>query len=126
LLATQDLVPEVFTCPSSAIERATGDTLEARITDMLSGDHLSYYWTGRGLQSNQLTPTIVLAFEFELHVPVDNAKTTGMNVLLGDGSVQFVDERAAKAVLAQHLAGVWPIRMPPATTQVPTSAPAAP
>ena len=121
LLMTEDLVPEVFTCPSSEIDRAKGPTTQAMIAELLSGDHLSYYWLGHGLRSSELTPTLVLAFEYEFHVPRDNAKTTGMNVLLGDGSVQFVDEPTAKAIRARHLAGITPIYLPATTTATTTN-----
>ena len=78
---------------------------------MLSGNHLSYAWTGGGLTS-AAPADVILAFDLELHVPKDGETTTGMNVLFADGSVTFVDETAAKAVWAQFVAGVRPIRLP--------------
>jgi prepilin-type processing-associated H-X9-DG protein len=106
-----EVTPELFTCPSSAIARAKGATQAQIVTSMLSGNHLSYAWTGAGLRSSA-PADVILAFDLELHVPRDNATTTGMNVLFADGSVTFVDATAAKAIWAQFAAGVRPIRLP--------------
>jgi hypothetical protein len=113
-----DITPEVFTCPSSAIEKADGPTQAQIVTLMLSGNHLSFAWTGGGLTS-AAPADVILAFDLELHVPKDHATTTGMNVLFSDGSVTFVDETAAKAVWAQFVAGVRPIRLPTAAPATP-------
>lgn len=121
LLATQDLVPEVFTCPSCEIDKATGATTQAVIDELLKGDHLSYAWVGGGL-TNNVPVDVVLAFDLELHPIKDQARATGINVLLGDGHVEFVDEATAKAVHAQFAAGVRPIRLP----GPPSTNPAAP
>jgi prepilin-type processing-associated H-X9-DG protein len=114
-----DITPELFTCPSSDIWKAQGATQVQIVTSLLSGDHLSYAWTGSGLTS-AAPADVILAFDLELHVPKDNATTTGMNVLFADGSVAFVNETTAKAIWAQFVAGVRPIRMP--TTAPPTTA----
>jgi prepilin-type processing-associated H-X9-DG protein len=106
-----DITQEVFTCSSSAIAKADGPTRAQIVTSMLSGNHLSYAWTGGGLTSTAPLD-VIIAFDLELHVPRDNATTTGMNVLFADGHVTFVDETAAKAVWAQFVAGVRPIRLP--------------
>ena len=109
----QDMVAATFTCPSSDHDRATGPTTQAVIASMLAGDHLDYVWVGGGLRSSDVTPATVLAFDYENHVPKNGAKGTGINVLFGDGSVEFVDEPAAKAIWAQFIAGVRPIVRPP-------------
>lgn len=106
-----DISPEIFTCPSSAIFRAEGSTPDQVATAILSGNHLSYAWTGGGLTTDA-PADVVLAFDLELHVPRDGVTTTGVNVLLADGSVIFVDQTVAKAVWAQFVAGVRPIRLP--------------
>jgi prepilin-type processing-associated H-X9-DG protein len=123
LLTTQDLVPECFICPSRDLDRATGPNLQAVVASMLSGEHLGYVWTGHGLQQRDLTATTVLAFDFENHMPKDAARNTGMNVLFGDGSVEFVDESTAKAIWAQFIAGVRPILRPTTATPGATSTP---
>ena len=117
---TQDITPEVFTCPSSDVWKAEGATQEKVVASMFAGDHLSYAWTGAGL-TTAAPADVIVAFDLELHVPMDGVSTTGMNVLFAAGSVVFVNEAESKAVRAQFFAGVRPIRLPataPATTAV--------
>lgn len=110
LLATQDLLPEVFICPSSALDRASGSTPQQVGQSLLDGDHLSYVLVvGPEKLSNSLDE--VLAFDLDNHMPKDSARTIGMNVLLGDGTVRFIDETTAKAIRARYYAGVRPIRL---------------
>lgn len=110
VLETQDVTSEVFYCPSSDHTKATGPTTQQVITMMLSGDHLSYAYVGVGNIFAQTSDDIV-AFEVEAHIPKDAERTTGINVLLGDGSTKFVDEKVAKAIRARFNAGVRPIRL---------------
>lgn len=125
LYGNGDISPAVLTCPSSAVEAAGGSTQAQIATAMLSGNHVSYAWTGGGLTSDA-PADIILAFDLERHVPKDNATTTGINVLFADGSVTFVNEPASKAVWAEFVAGVRPIRLPatpaPATRGVTSQA----
>jgi len=120
LLQTQDITAEVFTCASSDVAKATGPTTQQVVASLLAGNHLSYAWTGAGMTT--ATPAdVVLAFDLERHVPRDSATTTGINVLFGDGSVTFVDEVTAKAIWAQFVSGVRPIRLPTAAAPPSTS-----
>jgi hypothetical protein len=94
---------------------------------MLAGDHLGYAWAGAGVSvSDAKTADVVIAFDVDCHVPRDAAPGMGINVLLVDGSVTFVDEATAKAVRAQFVAGVRPIRLPTAAAVRPTSRPTSP
>jgi hypothetical protein len=125
LFATQDIIPELLVCPSSDVNKATGATTRQVTSSLLAGDHISYAWTGAGLTIN--TPAdVILAFDLERHVPKDTATTTGINVLLADGSATFVNDATAKAIWAHFVSGVRPIRLSvctrPATT-LPASAP---
>ena len=119
LMLTEDITAEVFVCASSNVEKATGATTQQVVASLLAGDHLSYVWTGAGLTTTA-PPDVILAFDFDRHFPRDNARTTGMNVLLHDGSVTFVNEATAKAIWAQFASDVRPIRLSmcatPATT----------
>lgn len=125
LLATQDISPEFLTCPSSNVDRARGATTRQITNSLLAGNHISYAWTGAGLTMNP-PADVILSFDLERHVSRDGATTTGINVLLIDGSVTFVNEATAKAIWAHFVSGVRPIRLsactPPATT-LPASAP---
>lgn len=114
ILETQDIASYVFTCPSSRIEEAKGATTQQVVASFRAGKHNSYAWLGRGLTANQPTD-VVLAFDLEKHVPRDAEKTTGINVLHGDFSVSFESEATAKAIYAQFVAGVRPIRLSTAT-----------
>jgi hypothetical protein len=125
IMQTQDITAEVFTCASSDVYKATGTTSREVVASMLAGDHLSYAWTGASLTTTA-PADVIIAFDLELHVPKDGVTTTGRNVLLNDGSVTFVNEATAKAIWAQFVSGVRPIRLstsvPPATT-LPASSP---
>jgi hypothetical protein len=111
--------PEVFVCPSSNVEKATGATTQQVVASLLAGNHLSYAWTGGGLKTTA-PPDVILAFDLERHVPKDSETTTGINVLLNDGSVTFVNEATAKAIWAQFVSGVRPIRLSTFTTPATT------
>ena len=121
-----DLAPYVFVCPSHDVEPAPGATPQQVASAMASGGHLGYARTGGGSVPNVGAADIVLAFDLEQHVPKDGARDTGINVLLGDGSVTFVDEAAAKAIQGQFTAGVRPIRLPATTPAAAASRPASP
>lgn len=108
LLVTQDLVPEMFICPSHEREKATGTTAQAMAAALLEGDHIAYVCVG-GERYADLTADTVVAFDLDDHLPKDSAKGKGINVLLGNGAVEFVDEMTARAIRACHLAGVRPI-----------------
>ena len=120
LLRTGDLTAEIFTCASSPVDKATGATTEQVVAALLAGDHLSYAWTGAGLTTTA-PADVILAFDIENHVPKDSAPTTGINVLLHDGSVTFVTEATARAIRARFVAGVRPIRLSACTTPAATS-----
>jgi hypothetical protein len=110
ILQTQDITAEVFVCASSNVDKATGATTQQVVASMLAGDHLSYAWAGTGL-TTAAPADVVLAFDLERHVPKDSETTTGINVLLMDGSVAFVNEATGKAIRAQFDSGVRPIRL---------------
>jgi hypothetical protein len=110
LLDTQDMVPEVFTCPQSPEDRAPGTQPAERRAQILAGGHLSYIYIGGQGLLHDLNPLDVIMFE-----PLSNhgdAGMHGMNVLHPDGMVEWIDETKGKSILAQHAAGVRPIRVP--------------
>ncbi len=109
ILQTQDITAEVFVCPSSKMSTATGPTTQRVVASLIAGGHLSYVWAGAGLTFPQ-SPNVVLAFELESHAK-ESASPAGMNVLLGDQSVNFVNETTASSIRAQFAAGVRPIRL---------------
>jgi hypothetical protein len=119
ILETQDISAEVFTCASSDVDKATGATTQQVVASLLAGKHISYAWIAGGL-STSAPADVILAFELEHHVPSGSATTTGINVLLNDGSVTFVNEATANAIWAQFVSGVRPIRLSTSSTPVTT------
>ena len=108
LLPTADITTEVFVCPLSTDTRAptTRETLQV----FGEPGHNSYVYAGAGLTSATITPSHVLAYE-----NLSNHGGDGMNVVYGDGSVEWVPKKQAAAVVAELQAGFNPPR--PAATQ---------
>ncbi|MGA2497608.1 MAG: H-X9-DG-CTERM domain-containing protein [Tepidisphaeraceae bacterium] len=114
LIPTLDLSPEVLICPSSSDTPAKGLTTQTtgQNTVTLIG-HCSYVYLGAGLNVKSLTPDHVLAYEI-----LKNHENDGMNVLYGDGHVQWLPKPEALHLLAELKVGHNPPR-----PQAPTSQP---
>lgn len=92
ILLTQDITGEVFCCPSTGVDRAPGETPEQQAANLHKG-HCSYVYHARGLKSD--TPaTRPIACEL-----LYNHDGAGMNILFGDGHVEFVTAAEAKRLL---------------------------
>lgn len=111
LLLTQDITSEVFTCPASDDERAEGETPEAQAARLRTGRHCSYVYYGAGMTAS-LAPDAVIATEY-----FTNHGGDGVNILFGDGHVEFFDASAAAKLLRNRLHG----SSTPATTTQATS-----
>jgi prepilin-type processing-associated H-X9-DG protein len=106
LMLTQDLTFEVLVCPSTNDTRAEGPTTQAALQALhTQSGHCSYVYVGGGLTSQTATARHVIAFE-----PMSNHGGAGMNVLLGDGSVEFLPQAQATSMLAELKAGYNPPR----------------
>ena len=113
LLTSVDLTSEVFVCPSSDHERAAGTTTRDVVSNFLANpQHCSYVYVAGGLTGAALTPAHVLAYEH-----ATNHKRQGMNVLYGDGAVQWLGPKEAERLLSELTAGHNPPRPP--TSQSP-------
>ena len=101
-----DLDAAAFICPASGHTPAAGPTTRA-VAARLVGDpkHCSYVYTGAGLTLKTATPGHVLAYEH-----LRNHQRNGMNVLFGDGHVEWVESTAAERVVAELKAGHNPPR----------------
>jgi prepilin-type processing-associated H-X9-DG protein len=106
LMLTQDLTFEVLVCPSTNDIKARGPTTQATLHAMHAGPgHCSYIYVGGSLTSQTVTAQHVVAYE-----PMSNHRGAGMNVLFGDGSVQFLNQAESTYVLAELKAGHNPPR----------------
>ena len=106
-LIFQDIATTVFICPASNDEAAApGPTTQASSANIHAGGHLSYIYLGKGLTGTQ-PATMVIAYE-----SLTNHANTGMNVLFGDGHVEFIFLPAATTLLAELNAGQNPPKTP--------------
>jgi prepilin-type processing-associated H-X9-DG protein len=95
LPSVQDISADVMVCPSSNDERSEGIDTAAVVAELTAAetnapDHkhcLSYVYTGQALTEQTATPTAVVAYE-----PLTNHDGDGMNVLFGDGHVEFISK----------------------------------
>jgi prepilin-type processing-associated H-X9-DG protein len=95
LLMTGDISPDELICAASDDEAAAGPTTRAVIDKLRSeARHCSYVYVGAGFTVGAVNETHVLAYE-----PTGNHKGNGMNVLFGDGHVDFLSRSEAGYVL---------------------------
>lgn len=106
ILAIEDITSSVFNCPETADMPAQGPTTQATVADLYSGGHLSYIYLGQKLTTATATANTVVAYE-----PLSNHRD-GMNVLFGDGHVEFLTPAAGNQLLAKVAAGERPVTMP--------------
>lgn len=106
LLRTQDLTAHVFTCPATNDSPATGSTTDAVAQDLTTGGHLSFVYVGQGMDNRATSETIVL------YEPMTNHDSDGMNVLYGDGHVEFHPASEAQYIIDEVSAGHNPPRDP--------------
>lgn len=82
LARSGDLVPEVFTCPSSTAERA--DSIE-KLATRPTKDNCNYTYLGDGLRHPDVNEDVILMVE-----NLDDHDRDGINILFGDGRVEFL------------------------------------
>jgi len=118
LLETEDLTTAVLNCPCSNEVPAVLPTSQPVGTKFLTPGHVSYIYVGKGLNTQTVSPDTVVLYE-----PLSNHNNGGTNVLFGDFHVEWFTSAEAQPILKQAAAGIFPIRIPPATqpAQIPTT-----
>jgi hypothetical protein len=107
LLLREDIAAAAFNCPSTTALPAAGATPADVAANLDHDDHCSYIYLGSGLTTDTATSRTVIAFE-----PLSNHQMQGMNVLYGDGRVEFDDPKIGKKIIAEAAAGHLPVRIP--------------
>ena len=104
LLATEDLTPDVFTCPESSDSRAQGATTQETLADFAKPGHCSYLYFGAGMHDTD-NPNFVVASE-----PLINHQGSGANDLFLDGHVAFFGAAEAQKIIAAATTQptIWP------------------
>jgi prepilin-type processing-associated H-X9-DG protein len=97
IMLTSDIAPAAFVCPLTDALDPSGPTSRAAADALTDGRHLSHVYAARGLTLAEVTANTVLAYE-----PLAS-HGDGMNVLFGDGRVEFLDPKTG-AMLAAHVA----------------------
>lgn len=103
LLLTEDISADVFVCPCTNDGPATGPTTRAVADALTTGGHLSYVYLGAGLKNDCDADTVVL------YEPLSNHAGNGMNVLFGDGHVEFIDAANARQITDRAASGERPV-----------------
>jgi prepilin-type processing-associated H-X9-DG protein len=100
------LRPSVFVCPTSPDSPAVGATTQAIQTNLQSPGHVSYVYLGKGLNRRTVPPNAVIAID-----AVCNHRG-GVNVLYGDGHVQWADSLIAAKIFSKVAATSRPVTIP--------------
>jgi hypothetical protein len=107
-----DVTSDVFVCPASSDERAQGDTPEVVAAELLKPGHCSYVYFGKGI-IRPIDPKRVVAVErADNHVGDE-----GVNVLFGNGEVQWLEGPKAAALWAELMRPTTTRPSEAATTQ---------
>ena len=106
LLLNEDISSDIFICPSTTDTTAQGPMTQAIVNELARGGHESYVYLGKGMTVATTPANAVIVYE-----PLSNHQT-GMNVLLADGHVKFVDADVGTRLIAKASVGVFPVTMP--------------
>jgi prepilin-type processing-associated H-X9-DG protein len=106
ILLSEDITPDTFICPATTNTVAKAPTTQAEADDINAGRHVSYLYLGNGFNTKTTPTDAIVAYE-----PLSN-HGNGMNLLFGDGHVEFIDKTAAAEFLSQISTGTRPVRWP--------------
>lgn len=94
LIKFADIHPEVFTCPSSNDDRATGNNLQEVLAEFQRPGHCSYIYTAAARPRNIPSDTVI-AYESP-----GNHEEDGGNVLFADGHVEWFDAKVLASIIS--------------------------
>jgi len=117
VLLNEDIQPRPFICPVANAVASVKPTTREQAAEIDSGKCCSYLYLGRGLLASSVPAGQVVIYE-----PLSNHGGDGMNVLFGDGRVEFIDKIHAASILNQVTVGKTVVRYP----VLPTTAPSHP
>lgn len=100
------LSPAIFVCPASAKTPPDNSSPQKFASDIASGQHTSYIYLGKGLNVHEPAETVLI------YEPLEDHAREGMNVLFGDGHVQFLDRYQSQTILDERSAGTFPVLYP--------------
>lgn len=106
LIESADINPEVFICPSSNEDRATGNNLQEVLAEFQRPGHLSYVYTAAGLPQNLPSDTVIAC------EPPNNHEGDGGHVLFADGHVEWFDAKGLASIIS--IAATQPATRPAA------------
>ena len=100
------LSPAIFVCPAGDKTPPDNSSPQKFASDIASGQHTSYIYLGKGLDLHAPADTVLI------YEPLEDHAREGMNVLFGDGHVQFLDRTQSQTILDERAAGTFPVRYP--------------
>jgi len=104
LLLNEDITAAAFIRPGSNDVASAKPTKREQAAEIDGGTHCSYRYLGRGMTINPVTRDCVIVYE-----PL---ASDGMNVLFGDGHVEFAKYYQAKFLLDQVAVSRTAVRIP--------------
>ena len=105
LQAGPTLPATAFICPDDDKTPPSTSSLQTEQSEIASGKHCSYIYTGGDLTASA-SPDTVLLYE-----PLTNHLKEGGNVLFADGHVEWFKAKEIQNISAQHAAGNGPIKL---------------
>jgi prepilin-type processing-associated H-X9-DG protein len=94
--------PSMFICPASVDAAAGGAPVDVRRAKLNPAEHISYLFVGSRLVLGKVSPTTVLAYEPLSNHEHERCGPKGINVLYGDGRVEWLTKDRAEQFVRTH------------------------